>query len=91
MKTLIIYPPSRLFIICVLSFITTFTFAQEGYFEQGYGGETIEAAHSVYVKQDHSVIMVGFKEITSSNKDIFVIKTDSLGDTIWTRTIGGLK
>ena len=91
MKTLNIYlPPSRIFIICVLSFITTFTFAQEGYFEQGYGGETIEAAYSVYVKQDHSVIMVGFKEITSSNKDIFVIKTDSLGDTIWTRTIGGL-
>ena len=69
----------------VLVFLSQPLFAQEGYFEQGYGGETNESGHAIYVKQDHSVIMAGFKQITSTNKDIFICKTDSLGDTLWTK------
>ncbi|MCC6683543.1 MAG: hypothetical protein IT247_00580, partial [Bacteroidia bacterium] len=63
--------------------------AQDGYFEQGYGGETDEGGKAVYVNPDHSIIMVGFKQVSSTNRDILIVKTDSLGDTLWTKTLGG--
>jgi hypothetical protein len=56
-----------------------------------YGGEFSDEAHSVDVTEDGGYVIAGWTVSSSSwgDADFFVIKTDSLGNTIWTRTRGG--
>jgi hypothetical protein len=50
-------PPLGIFLISILMLFSQVSLAQDGYFEQGYGGETDEGGKAVYVKLDHSSIM----------------------------------
>ena len=55
-----------------------------------YGGAANEAGYSVQQTKDGGYIIGGW---TSSfgvgNRDVYIIKTNSMGDTLWTRTYGG--
>ncbi len=48
-----------------------------------------EVANSVQETRDGGYIICGAIELEDNNSDIWLIKMDSLGDTLWTRTIGG--
>ena len=56
-----------------------------------FGGWENDIAYSVLPTLDTGYVLVG---VTPSfgdvNGDIYVIKTDSIGDTLWTKTYGGL-
>jgi hypothetical protein len=54
-----------------------------------YGGDFIDLA--TYVKQtnDGGYFLAGYSRLVSSIFNILAIRTDSLGDTIWTRLYGG--
>jgi hypothetical protein len=55
-----------------------------------YGGTENDAAYSVQETSDSGYITAGFTtSFGAGNEDVYLIKTDSLGDTIWTRTYGG--
>ena len=55
-----------------------------------YGGTGYETAQSVLQSADGGYIVVGTTTSFGINwNDIYVIKTDTLGDTLWTRTYGG--
>ena len=57
-----------------------------------YGGEEWDMPGTFQITEDGGYIIVG--ETSSFGKggyDVYVIKTDSLGDTLWTRTYGGLE
>jgi hypothetical protein len=55
-----------------------------------YGGPDYEGASEVQQTTDGGYIMLGTTRITQPYiYDIFLVKTDSLGDTVWTRTFGG--
>ena len=55
-----------------------------------YGGANYEHPHGVQQTFDGGYIIVSDTESYSSgSRDIWLVKTDSLGDTLWTRSYGG--
>lgn len=54
-----------------------------------YGGSRSEAAYSVLQTPDHGYIMAGHTRSFSDSYDVYLIKTDANGDTLWTKTYGG--
>lgn len=56
-------------------------------FQKIYGGE---GGYSVVETFDNGFITVGtIKDIESSHYDVYLIRTDQTGDTLWTRSYGG--
>jgi len=55
-----------------------------------YGGTSWDDCYSVRQTADFGYILVGLTENYGAGyTDVWVVKTDSLGDTMWTRTFGG--
>jgi len=55
-----------------------------------YGGSLNENAKSMTLTEDGGYIITGFTgSYGIGSTDVYVIKTDSMGDTLWTRTYGG--
>ncbi len=55
-----------------------------------FGGDTADLGHSVAQTADHGFILCGqTASFGAGNYDAWLIKTDSSGDTLWTRTFGG--
>jgi hypothetical protein len=58
---------------------------------QGYGGGISGTCQSVDLTQNGGYVVVGSSQpMGATNEDIFLIKTDSDGDSLWTRTYGGI-
>lgn len=58
--------------------------------EKSYGGTGWEQVHDAALCRDTGLIMVG--ETSSNptdNKDIYIVRTNKFGDTLWTKTFGG--
>ncbi|KPJ52922.1 hypothetical protein AMJ39_06540 [candidate division TA06 bacterium DG_24] len=56
-----------------------------------YGGTEWDCGYSVYPTGDRGYILAGWSlSFGAGARDIYLIKTDPAGDTIWTRTYGGL-
>jgi hypothetical protein len=55
-----------------------------------YGGSENDIAHSVQLSNDGGYVVVGgTASFGAGNGDIWLVKLDSLGDSLWTRTYGG--
>lgn len=56
---------------------------------QTYGGSAADYGKGVQQTYDGGYILVGdTRSFGAGNRDIYLIKTDSLGDTLWTQTYG---
>ena len=57
-----------------------------------YGGQLWEQGNSVQQTSDSGFVLVGYKTISTSpsgaDSDVYLIKTDANGDTLWTRLYG---
>ena len=72
-----------------LIFYCTFLFAQvpDTLWTRKYGGIYEDAGRSMQQTDDGGYIIAGFSDSYSSGgDDVYLIKTDSLGDTLWTKT-----
>lgn len=56
---------------------------------QTYGGSSNDEAFSVREIYDKGFVICGTTASYGTNGDIYLIRTDSLGDTTWTKTYGG--
>ena len=57
---------------------------------RNYGGDLLEFGNSVMQTQDGGFIIAGgSKSYGEGQYDVYLIRTDSEGDTLWTRTYGG--
>jgi len=55
-----------------------------------YGGLDVDGGYSVDETSDGGYIVAGWTDpFGAGMEDVYLIKTDSLGDTVWTRTYGG--
>ena len=56
-----------------------------------YGGIQIDVAHSVQQTIDGGYIIAGYTNSYGAGKyDVYLIKTNSLGESLWTKTIGDI-
>lgn len=55
-----------------------------------FGGPNWDCGYSVQQTKDSGFIVVGVKYSSMGYSDIYLIKTDPSGDTLWTKTFGGL-
>jgi hypothetical protein len=55
-----------------------------------FGGTNLDKSHSVQQTTGGGYIITGFTEsFGNGNKDVYLIKTDGNGDSLWTKTFGG--
>jgi len=55
-----------------------------------FGGDSTDAARSVQQTSDGGYVVAGYtKSFGAGNKDIYLIRTNAQGETLWTRTYGG--
>lgn len=54
-----------------------------------FGGSQIDDANSVRQTTDGGYIIAGATKLDVQNTDVYLIKTDPNGDTLWTRRFGG--
>jgi len=58
--------------------------------EEAFGGEKDERGHSLQETKDAGLIVAGYTASKGAgNKDLWLVKTDSEGETEWERTLGG--
>jgi hypothetical protein len=55
-----------------------------------YGGASYDGGLSVQQTQDSGYIVAGYTASYGNSFQVYLIKTNSLGDTLWTKTYGGL-
>jgi hypothetical protein len=55
-----------------------------------YGGPSWDCGHAVQQTSDGGYIVAGYRYASGNQADLWLIKTDAIGDTLWTRIYGGL-
>ena len=56
--------------------------------EKTYGGSDWDQAYDLVQTPDSGFVLVGYTYSFGGNKDAYIVKTNSEGDTIWTKVIG---
>jgi len=54
-----------------------------------YGYQGMDEAFDIKETFDHGFVLVGYSEQPGRGEDVYIVRTDSIGDTLWTKTLGG--
>ena len=81
-------------LITLLSLLLTIQFlpaqAPDTLWTRTYGGSGNDAGNAIQRTSDGGYIIVGYTEsFGAGGRDVWLIKTDAFGDTLWTKTFGG--
>jgi len=81
----------KLIAILLLNGLLNFTSEAQVTFQKIFGRSGDEGANGIYQTTDGGYILVGATTAFSvGGADILIVKTDANGDTLWTRTYGGI-
>jgi len=76
--------------LCFLFAVTLSGQGPDTLWTRTYGGADYDEGSSVLETSDRGYIIVGFtRSFGAGSSDIYLVKTDPGGDTVWTRTYGG--
>jgi len=79
-----------LILLCITSSCRKTEEGPEVVWEKTFGGLNIDEGHSVQQTSDGGYIVAGYtKSFGAGGNDVYLIKTDANGDTLWARTYGG--
>ncbi len=63
----------------------------QGLFHQALGGQIQDKAFCIQLTPDGGYVIAGYQISTTTSYDVFLVKLDSTGDTLWSRNYGGNK
>lgn len=78
--------------ILVVTMLTAFAQSPDILWNKNFGGDNWDYGNSVLQTEDGGFLIVGIKGFIpgqSSTGNVWLIRTDSNGDTLWTKTYGG--
>jgi hypothetical protein len=82
--------PQKQFFIAVLLFITSLNSYTQITFEKTYGGSSSDYGYSVQQTNDGGYVIVGgTSSFGAGSSDVYLIKTNANGETLWAKTFGG--
>ena len=58
-------------------------------FQRTYGGVSGDYGYSVQQTSDCGYVIAGFTSSFGGDDDVYLVRTNASGDTLWTRTFGG--
>ncbi|MFH1011557.1 MAG: T9SS type A sorting domain-containing protein [bacterium] len=71
-------------------YLVTTNYPSDTLWTRTYGGSSFDEARSVQQTTDSGYIMAGYTtSFGAGGRDFYLVKTNSFGDTLWTRTYGG--
>ena len=77
-------------LFAILLGFAVFAQAPDSLWTRTFGGSGFDEGKSVQQSPDGGYIITGFKEsVPTGYFDVYLLKTDANGDTLWTRTFGG--
>ena len=83
---------STLAMVVLASFLVPSSLTAQITFQRTYGGASDDIGYSVQQTADGGYIVVGNTEsFGAGGEDVYLVRTDGSGDTLWTRTYGGAK
>ncbi|MBI4931673.1 MAG: T9SS type A sorting domain-containing protein [Bacteroidetes bacterium] len=80
----------RQLLLCLTAFLILTTVYGQTTFQKTYGGAKNDQGYSVQQTSDGGYIMVGRFQNSNFTGDVYLIKTTTNGDTLWTKTFGGV-
>jgi hypothetical protein len=79
-----------LYLFCLVLSTNAFASAPDTLWTRTFGGTSNDGGISVQQTKDSGFIISGrTNSFGAGNEDVYLIKTNSLGDTMWTKTYGG--
>ncbi len=76
-------------LLVVLLFLSSSASGQEVIWTKTYGGWAVDQGFGICSTTDGGFILTGQSSSYGTQSQVLVVKTDSVGDTLWTRTYGG--
>jgi hypothetical protein len=77
-----------LFLNCIVVFLASVSNSQST-FQKTFGGTENDYAYAVEQTSDNGFILAGYTEsFGEGSRDIYLVRTDSQGDMLWSKTIG---
>ena len=81
----------RRIIVGMLISLCTYVFAHSDTWTRTYGGIGFDFGREVQETEDGGFIIVGWtNSFGAGDYDVYLIRTDANGDTLWTKTYGGI-